>query len=172
MMVIKGMENVERRIASIERRFGAVGRDDFAGQLQRAQAAGGSRPPSGALVEEVRRTAVRYGVDPNLAVALAENESGFDATALSPAGAMGIMQLMPGTAAALGVTDAYDPGQNIDGGIRYLKQQLQRFNGDVAKALAAYNAGPAAVERYGGVPPFPETQNYVANILARWRSLR
>jgi soluble lytic murein transglycosylase-like protein len=78
---------------------------------------------------------------------------------------MGLTQLMPATAASLGVTDPYDPVQSLDGGARYLRQMLDRFGGDPAKALAAYNAGPGAVARFGGVPPYQETQNYVRNIL-------
>jgi hypothetical protein len=117
----------------------------------------------------VRQTAIRYGVDPALALAVAKQESGFNQTASSPAGAIGVMQLMPGTAADLGV-NPYDLAQNVDGGVRYLKQQLDRFGGDPSLALAAYNAGPGAVQRYGGVPPYPETQNYVARILGSWEA--
>jgi soluble lytic murein transglycosylase-like protein len=81
------------------------------------------------------------------------------------------MQLMPGTAASLGVTNSYDPAQNVRGGTRYLRGLLDRF-GDVELAVAAYNAGPAAVERYNGVPPYAQTQNYVRNVLARYRALK
>lgn len=111
----------------------------------------------------IRDAALRYGVDPNLALALARQESGLNQNAKSGAGAIGVMQLMPGTAADLSV-DPYNLQQNIDGGVRYLKQQLDRF-GDPSLALAAYNAGPTAVAKYGGIPPYVETQNYVASIL-------
>jgi soluble lytic murein transglycosylase-like protein len=114
----------------------------------------------------VTQTALRYGVDPALALAVAQQESGLNQSARSSAGAIGIMQLMPGTARDLGV-DPYDLAQNVDGGVRYLRQQLDRF-GDPSLALAAYNAGPGAVQRYGGIPPYPETQNYVARILGSW----
>ena len=95
-------------------------------------------------------------------------ESGYRADAVSPAGALGLMQLMPGTARSLGVTDPLDPLQNVLGGAEYLRQQLERF-GSVEKALAAYNAGPGAVERYDGVPPYAETRNYIARIVDRLR---
>lgn len=109
--------------------------------------------------------ALRYNVPANLLKAVARAESNFRPDATSRCGAMGIMQLMPGTARALGVTDAYDPEQNIMGGARYLRQMLDRFDGDVSLALAAYNAGSNNVEKYGGIPPFTETQNYVRTVL-------
>jgi soluble lytic murein transglycosylase-like protein len=109
--------------------------------------------------------AQKYGIDPAILKGLVKQESGFNPNAGSPAGAQGLTQLMSGTAAALGVTDVHDPAQSIDGGARYLKQQLDRFGGDYSKALAAYNAGPGAVERFGGIPPYAETQNYVKSIL-------
>ncbi|MDR0490148.1 MAG: lytic transglycosylase domain-containing protein [Oscillospiraceae bacterium] len=109
--------------------------------------------------------ALRYNLPVGLLKAVAKAESSFRPDATSKCGAMGIMQLMPGTAKALGVTDAYDPEQNIMGGAKYLRQMLDKFGGDVSLALAAYNAGPANVTKYGGIPPFNETQNYVKNVL-------
>lgn len=113
----------------------------------------------------VREVANRYGVPINLAFALITQESGGNQGAVSPKGATGIMQLMPGTAKELGV-DPTDPYQNVEGGMRYLAQQYERF-GTWPLALAAYNAGPGAVIKYGGIPPFEETQNYVPAILNR-----
>lgn len=101
-----------------------------------------------------------------------EQESGFDPNATSQAGAAGLMQLMPETARGLGVTDPYDPAQSIEAGVRYLRGQLDRFGGDPALALAAYNAGPNAVQRYGGVPPYAETQRYVESVLTSWQAHR
>lgn len=111
----------------------------------------------------------RYGVDPRLLAAVAWTESNFDADAVSHAGALGLMQIMPGTAAGLGV-DPRDPIQAIDGAARYLREQLDRF-GDVRLALAAYNAGPGAVQRHGGIPPYPETISYVDKVLGRHAQL-
>lgn len=106
-----------------------------------------------------------YQVPVDLLKAMGKVESNFTADAVSPCGAQGIMQLMPATARNLGVSDSFDPAQNIMGGAKYLRQLLDRFHGDVSKAVAAYNAGPGAVEKYGGVPPYRETQNYVAKVL-------
>jgi soluble lytic murein transglycosylase-like protein len=143
---------------------------DFAAQLAAAQgvapmaqsAAGAATP----FAAEIEAAAARNGVDPALLKALIRQESNFNPNALSPAGASGLTQLMPGTAASLGVTDPTDPAQAIEGGAKYLRQQLDRFGGDVEKALAAYNAGPGAVAKFGGVPPYAETQNYVRSVQA------
>jgi soluble lytic murein transglycosylase-like protein len=107
-------------------------------------------------------------VDPLLVRAVIANESAFDRNATSKAGAAGLMQLMPATAAALQVCNPYSPIPNIVGGTRYLKSLLERFHGDVRLAVAGYNAGPGAVERFHGVPPYPETQAYVRNVLGSY----
>jgi soluble lytic murein transglycosylase-like protein len=113
----------------------------------------------------VQQNADIWNVDPALIKSVIANESSFNANATSPVGAQGLMQLMPETAASLGVKDPYDPAQNVAGGTRYLKGLLDRFKGDTRLAVAAYNAGPGAVEKYGDVPPYAETQSYVKNVL-------
>jgi soluble lytic murein transglycosylase-like protein len=110
-----------------------------------------------------------YGVDEKLLKAVAKAESNFNPSAVSSAGAIGIMQLMPSTAAGLGVSDAFDARENILGGAKYLAKLLNKYNGDTSLALAAYNAGSARVDEYGGIPPFAETQNYVAKVLAYYQ---
>jgi soluble lytic murein transglycosylase-like protein len=134
-----------------------------------------SRPPAGHVSRSrieryIAESAAASRIDPDLLAAVISNESGFNPYATSGAGARGLMQLMPQTAASLGVTDPYDPEQNVRGGARYLRALLDRF-GSLELAVAAYNAGAAAVERYGGVPPYLETRAYVHNVLARYREL-
>lgn len=114
--------------------------------------------------------ASKYGVDAKFLKAIAKCESDFSTECTSRSGAMGIMQLMPQTAASLGVTNAYDPYQNIMGGARYISEKLAQYNGDKSLALAAYNAGSGNVAKYGGIPPFKETQNYVAKVMAYYNS--
>ncbi|MBD5603709.1 MAG: lytic transglycosylase domain-containing protein, partial [Candidatus Eremiobacteraeota bacterium] len=120
----------------------------------------------------VERAAVAAHVDPALASAVARTESNFDPAARSASGAAGVMQLMPATAQALGVENPYDAAQNAAAGTRYLRALLDRFDGDVRLAVAAYDAGPGAVERCGGVPPFAETRRYVERVLAAYRTRR
>jgi soluble lytic murein transglycosylase-like protein len=146
-----------------------TGPTSFASQLKAAQTAGASPVASGggptAYDAEIQAAASKYGVDAGLLKGLIRAESNFNPNAKSPAGALGLTQLMPGTAASLGVTNPLDPAQAIDGGAKYLAQQLKTFGGDVTKTLAAYNAGPGAVQKFGGVPPYAETQGYVQRVL-------
>ena len=137
-----------------------AGQIDFQTVMEQ-QKTGGSVPMD-AIFEAAGE---RYSISPRLLRAVAKAESGFNPRARSGAGAMGVMQLMPATARSLGVTDPYDPWQNIMGGAKYLKEKLDQF-GDVSLALAAYNAGPGAVRKYGGIPPYRETQNYVRKVMA------
>lgn len=123
------------------------------------------------IAQLVEREGKKNGVDPLLLEIIIQHESNFNPSAVSPTGAQGLMQLMPSTAAGLGVADPFDPEQNVAGGALYFAQQLRRF-GDVGRALAAYNAGPGAVESFGGVPPYAETQNYVASISAEYNARR
>lgn len=127
-----------------------------------AGASAGQRP----LIALVARLAPQFGIEPRLALALAQSESGFDPGALSPKRAMGLMQLIPETAERFNVRDAFDPEQNVRGGLAYLRWLLAYFRGDVTLAVAGYNAGERAVDRYRGVPPYPETRAYVARVRA------
>lgn len=120
-----------------------------------------------AVRQHIQVAATRFGVDRNLVDAVAWQESRYNPRALSTAGAMGVMQLMPGTARQLGVYNPHDVEQNVAGGTAYLRQQLERFGNNVPLALAAYNAGPGAVMKYGGIPPYRETQDYVRQIMQR-----
>ena len=149
----------------------------FAGALASAQTSPSTAPSAGAGAStafgaEIDAAAASNGIDSSLLKGLVSQESGFDPNARSGAGAVGLTQLMPGTAAALGVTNPLDPAQSLQGGAKYLRQQLDRFGGDEKLALAAYNAGPGAVAKYGGVPPYRETQNYVNSVLSKAASYR
>ena len=122
------------------------------------------------MAELVQRLAPRFSIDPRLALAIVRSESNFEAQALSPRNAQGLMQLIPETAERFGVRDAWNPEQNVRGGLAYLRWLLERFEGDVALVSAAYNAGERTVQQYGGVPPYAETREYVRRILSFYRA--
>ncbi len=138
--------------------------DARTGRLVRTVVRPTVRTPSAPLTETVDRIARQNQISPQLVHSVIRAESNYDPNAVSPKGALGLMQLIPATARRFGVSDVFDPADNIQGGARYLKHLLDLYKGDEALALAAYNAGEGAVSRYGGVPPFPETQNYVAKV--------
>ncbi len=122
------------------------------------------------MTDVVASASAAYHLDPDLVNSVIHAESGFNAHAVSPKGARGLMQLMPNTANQLGVNNAFDPQDNVTGGSRYLRELLERYNFDLVKALAAYNAGPERVEQYNGVPPFRETRAYVAKIVHEYNT--
>lgn len=173
-----GINKVLERINNIEQRFAQkhqVKNSEFGKVLNSeinkysvTSSAAKNTPPE-EIANLINLSANKYGVDPKLVTAVARSESGFDPNALSPAGAVGVMQLMPETAESLGVRDIRNPRENIEGGVKYLKELLTTFNGDVAKAVAAYNAGPQAVINHNGVPPYNETQAYVGKVLQQYR---
>ena len=192
MIDLNGVNSVMQRIAEIEKKIGMHRENDasFQQTLQAelnkgktpaasssaatgtagsgtagTKAAAGADGGYGSLIET---SAQKYHVDPRLVSAVAEAESHFEQGAVSSTGAVGVMQLMPDTAASLGV-NPYDAAQNIDGGAHYLRQLLDSFGGDVKKAVAAYNAGSQAVRDYNGVPPYKETENYVDEVLDLYR---
>ncbi|MGY1637916.1 NlpC/P60 family protein [Geodermatophilus sp. SYSU D00742] len=139
-------------------------------QATAASAASGAALSGVPYADLFTRAGSRHGVDPALLAAVASTESGFDASAVSPAGARGLMQFMPATAAGLGV-DALDPASAVDGAARYLRQLTDRF-GSTELGLAAYNAGPGTVSRHGGIPPYPETQDYVRSVMSKAATYR
>jgi soluble lytic murein transglycosylase-like protein len=164
---------VRRRIDVLESggEFGRAFAATLADTLERQDGRAAIGISRASIDRAIGASAAEFGVDPRLVEAVVENESAFDPRATSGVGARGLMQLMPETARSLGVVDAYDPAQNVRGGTRYLRGLLDRF-GSVELAIAAYNAGPGAVERYASVPPYAETRKYVRTVLATYRALK
>lgn len=197
MMQIEGLNSIIHRIDELNMRFG-INTANYQENVNKTAAASGveqekpQRLENGSFATEldkamsmesrgavglnisgdtnslIKEAAARYQVDPRLVAAVAQTESGGNQEAVSPAGAVGVMQLMPETAAGLGV-NPYDKRQNIEGGAKYLRQMMDTFGGDVQKAVAAYNAGPQAVKEYNGIPPYRETQDYVNKVLDIYR---
>jgi soluble lytic murein transglycosylase-like protein len=166
------LDQLQTMVATMTAPTAPAASTSFAGALATAQTSPSTAPSTGAGAStafgaEIDAAAASNGIDPALLKGLVSQESGFDPNARSGAGALGLTQLMPGTAAGLGVTNPLDPVQSLQGGAKYLRQQLDRFGGDEKLALAAYNAGPGAVQKYGGVPPYTETQNYVTSVLSK-----
>ncbi len=143
-----------------------------AAEQQSSMSVYGQLPQVTKYADAINKAAERYNLDPALIAAVIQQESGGNPNAVSHAGAQGLMQLMPATARSLGVQNPHDPEQNIMGGAKYLRQLLNKFNGNVELALAAYNAGPGAVERHGGVPPFAETKNYVKKVMRNYEGMK
>lgn len=171
------MKRFGQELTALERRMSALFRSLAAPapRLPHAPvAAGSSAPTRSERISPydglIRRAAKRYEIDPELVGAVIRQESGFQESARSPAGAMGLMQLMPDTARDLGVTDPFDAEQNVDGGTRFLRSLIDRYGGRVDLALAAYNAGPGAVDRYRGIPPYAQTQDYVRDVMTSYRA--
>jgi soluble lytic murein transglycosylase-like protein len=171
---VKQLTAIERQRLSVERQLQAI-RENYprvfseSGGGVVATAPPADCPPiSPADVKPIiDREATRNKMDARLVQAVVEAESAYSPCAVSPVGAMGLMQLMPGTAEGLRVSDPFDPSQNITAGTKYLKQMMERYGGDISKALAAYNSGPGRVDAAGGIPPIAETQEYVRKILGK-----
>ena len=183
-MEISSLDLTLRRIQQIEQTFGDIGvssveeQKNFNGVLQNVMNTQNtpavSEEERTSFVEDIdyiiKEKADKYNLDESLIKAVIKAESGFNPNAVSKAGASGLMQLMPGTARGLGVEDIFDVEQNIEGGAKYLRGMLDRFDGDKSLALAAYNAGPNAVKRYGAIPLYQEPQNYLNRVLSYERN--
>ena len=179
-MQLSSLDITLHRINAIENQFqslmsyGAAPDNDFQEILD--SSVKNTQKPNSVSRAEIDNLVAKYadknGLDEDFVKAVINQESGFNPNSTSKCGAMGLMQLMPSTAQGLGVVNAYDAEQNIEGGTKYLKGLMDRFGNDKSLALAAYNAGPNAVKKYGGIPPYAETQNYVKNVLSKYDSLK
>lgn len=174
-MSISGVQQALQRIREIRERFEPASvKPDVEGFASMLRDAGRSLRMEAAFSPDsleplIQEQGYLQGLDPNLLKAVIKTESNFRLDAESPVGAQGLMQLMPATARALGVSDSFDPVQNIAGGSRYLKSLLEKYQ-SLPKALAAYNAGPGAVDKYGGIPPYAETIRYVQKVIAAYNA--
>lgn len=179
-MQLSGLDITLHRISMIERRFQSLEtytqKPDTDFQKILNSKVENKKNSTSISRSEINDLIAKYsdknGLDEDFVKAVINQESGFNPNATSKCGAMGLMQLMPSTAEGLGVKNAYDAEQNIEGGTKYLKGLMDRFNNDKSLALAAYNAGPNAVKKYGGIPPYAETQNYVKNILSKYDKMK
>ena len=179
-MNLTGLDITLQRINTIENQFqslmswGAKPDADFQKILDSSISSHNqTNNTSRAEIEDlIDKYAEKNGLDSDFVKAVITQESGFNPNATSKCGAMGLMQLMPSTAEGLGVTNAYDAEQNIMGGTKYLKGLMDRFDNNKSLALAAYNAGPNAVKKYGGIPPYAETQNYVKRVLSNYDHMK
>ena len=178
-MTLESLQLALQRIQEIRSRFepptlsgkpGTAENADFDIALFEAMSQANPSAAPAALDPLIQAQADRQGLDPNLLKAVIRTESNFNPNAVSSAGAQGLMQLMPGTARGLGVENSFDPVQNLMGGAKYLKGLLKKYDNSVPKALAAYNAGPGAVDRYGGIPPYAETTQYVKKVLSSYQA--
>jgi soluble lytic murein transglycosylase-like protein len=176
---LESLQSTLQRIADIESRFANLTSTPVSGAknpetgfdtaLTQAMGNHGATPVPLQLSGLIQEQAQAQGIDADLLKAIMKNESSFNPKAVSPAGAQGLMQLMPGTAASLGVNNSFDPAQNIAGGAKYLKGLLTKYQ-SVPKAVAAYNAGPGAVDKYQGVPPYKETSQYVKKVMQSYQA--
>jgi soluble lytic murein transglycosylase-like protein len=160
---------LQKLLNKVENKNSGIGSATGTGTQSTSTTSSG-QPASGDFASLISKAAEKYNVDPGLVQAVIKAESNFNPNATSSAGAQGLMQLMPATARGLGVTDSLDPAQNIEGGTRFLSQLLSHYNGNVRLAVAAYNAGPGAVDKYNGIPPYQETQTYVNRVLGYFNS--
>jgi soluble lytic murein transglycosylase-like protein len=178
-LTLESLQSTLDRIAEIRNRFepalpaptgAADNQGGFDAAMTQAMSGVGAPPVPGELDNLIENQADTQGVDANLLKAIIKNESNFNPKAVSSVGAQGLMQLMPGTAAGLGVHNSFDPAQNIAGGTKYIKSLLQKYDQSVPKAVAAYNAGPGAVDRHNGIPPFAETTRYVQKVMQSYKA--